>query len=123
MRSSGEKLTQSCQRREAFLSERSNTISHCRRGTAIVRHSTPWMRNLVTVALHMGLRETELLTLRWSQIDLLHKHIQVNESKNNTEESIPLTKTAYHTLKSIPHTGSLVFGTHYHQPQRRVIGL
>jgi len=70
----------------------------CRRGPrmleqlgqllAAAKHSTtPWLRPLITVAVNTGLRRSELLNLRWSDVDLERRILTLRETKDGTTGS------------------------------------
>ncbi len=54
---------------------------------------------IVTLALHTGLRKTELLTLRWEQVDLSRGAITLGRStKSKKGREVPINATAYAVL-------------------------
>lgn len=55
---------------------------------------------VVVLALATGARKSELLNLRWSDIDFLRGRIVVHESKNGERRALPLTGHALETLKA-----------------------
>lgn len=54
---------------------------------------------LILVALSTGMRRSEILTLRWSQVDLQSGCIILNKTKNKTSRRVPLQGAALDTLK------------------------
>lgn len=59
-------------------------------------------KSLVTVALHTGLRKTEQLSLKWTDIDFKLGQITVRESKPGKSRVIPMNETVEATLRNQP---------------------
>src|SRR5262249_41287465 len=57
---------------------------------------------LVLVALHTGMRFSEQIQLRWSDIDLKQRLLTVRDSKAGKPRHIPLNRTCLAALESIP---------------------
>jgi len=71
-----------------------------------------WLKPIVTMARHTGLRRSNLLELTWSQVDSDKKILIIPKTKNSLPIGLPLTQTAAQTLTDIRHkrlTSSLVF--------------
>jgi len=51
------------------------------------------LRPIVTVALHTGMRLSEILNLKWSQVDLKHGFILLDITKNGERREIPIDNT------------------------------
>lgn len=56
------------------------------------------LRPIVTVAVHTGMRQGEMLTLTWSAVDLENGFASVDDPKNATPRKVPLNETARETL-------------------------
>jgi integrase len=58
------------------------------------------VRPVVTFAFHTGCRKTEILSLRWEQVDLLERIVRLNpgETKNDEARMLPLSNELYTTL-------------------------
>lgn len=68
-----------------------------------------WVRQIALFALNTGMRQGEILNLRWPYVDLLRKALTVMESKNGEKRSIPLNQKAHEILVSqakVRHTNS-----------------
>src|SRR5262245_41076572 len=83
----------------------------------LLAHCNPHLKPLVISALHTGFRKSELLSLRWANIDFRHRLIKVEAAYTKTHEarSVPMTETLTATLKSLKIAGpsdstGLVFG-------------
>ena len=64
-----------------------------------------WLRELIIFAVATGMRQGEILNLRWQNIDLVQKTVHIHSSatfrtKNGRRRSIPLNDTAYAILSS-----------------------
>jgi len=60
-----------------------------------------WLRPMVILARHTGLRRGNLVALAWEHIDFERAVIMIPETKNSDPIGIPLTKTAQKTLKDL----------------------
>lgn len=57
-----------------------------------------WLRPLLVVALHTGMRKGEILRLRWQDIDFGRKILIVHKSKNGQKRGIPMSEVLTETL-------------------------
>ena len=67
---------------------------------AIEAHSNPMLGWIFTLALETGMRSSELVGLRISQIDLSRRIVRLSLTKNDTARTVPLTLKATDTLSS-----------------------
>ena len=58
-----------------------------------------WLRRLLVVALHTGMRKGEIRNLRWQDIDFTRRIITVVKSKNGEKRTIPMSNHASRFLK------------------------
>jgi integrase len=58
------------------------------------------MPEIITVALHTGMRLGEILNLKWKDIDLFRKTITVLKTKNKDPKTIPMTDTVFALLQA-----------------------
>jgi len=61
--------------------------------------SAPWLKSIIIFAINTGLREGELLDLKWSQIDLNRRTLTIHEQKNRCVDTLPLNMTAMGVLR------------------------
>lgn len=56
--------------------------------------SPPYLRNIIICALHTGMRKGEIITLKWSHIDLSHNVITIDQttSKSKKQRRIPINE-------------------------------
>lgn len=57
-----------------------------------------YIRGIVLVALHTGMRKSEILNLQWSNIDMANKLIVIDRTKNDEVREIPMSKAVYEML-------------------------
>jgi integrase len=62
-----------------------------------------YLKTIVQLAIHTGMRRGEIMGLRWKDIDLKEKRILIEKTKNNERRTIYMNDTVYHVLKSLPH--------------------
>lgn len=61
--------------------------------------TSPWLLPLVTLTLHTGLRQGELLRLRWEDVDLERGLVTVNQSKNHRLKTVAINEPARGALE------------------------
>ena len=75
-----------------------------------------WLQEIITFAIHTGLRQGEIMDLKWSQIDSRRKTVIILEQKNRSVDTLPLNATALGVLtKKAPcvlEPDKLVFVNH-----------
>ena len=65
----------------------------------LLKAAAPWLRELITFALHTGMRRGEILGLTWAGVDVFRRTVTVFKSKNGERRTIPLNLTALDLLK------------------------
>lgn len=80
-----------------------------------------WLKSIVVIALNTGLRESNILNLRWSQVNLFSSLLIIggSEMKNQDSIGIPLTSEALDTLREL-HKVKQVEGYVFHEEGRRI---
>ena len=63
-----------------------------------------WMLSVVVLALETGMRRSELLALRWGDINLEARNATLHMTKNGESRLVPLSTTAIQTLTSMPRS-------------------
>jgi len=71
---------------------------------AIEKEPDPWMRAFFQMLLYTGARLSELLTLRWRDVDLPNGSLTFFDTKNKTDHNLPLAPDAIDLLTAIPKT-------------------
>jgi len=62
--------------------------------------SPKWLKEIIIFAVNTGLRQDELLSLRWPQIDIENETLTILEQKNNGRDILPLNKIAMGVIMS-----------------------
>ena len=90
------KLLEENNKRLRFL-----TVEECQR---LIDCCDPHLKPIVTVALHTGMRKSEILNLKWEQIDLVHGFILLDTTKNGERREIPIDSTLIEMFSEMPHS-------------------
>jgi len=71
---------------------------------ALLAEAHPDLANEIRIAIDTGMRDTELRTLRWGQVDLEAGHITIDQAtaKNHRERQIPLLARSATLLRARP---------------------
>ncbi len=78
----------------------------------LISECNDWVKEIVTFALNTGMRQDEILSLKWQDVDLAQKTLIVVKSKNGEQRSLPLNQASLGVLISkgkIRHISGLVF--------------
>jgi integrase len=67
------------------------------------------VKNIVTIALHTGMRRGEIFNLKWFDVDFSRKTIQVRESKSDKKRLVPLNLTVRTMLQNLKRKSEFVF--------------
>ncbi|WP_370661947.1 tyrosine-type recombinase/integrase [Massilia alkalitolerans] len=67
---------------------------------AVEAHSNPLLAWVVRIAIETGMRQSEILGLRLSQVDLNSRVVRLSDTKNNSARTVPLSAAATATFKS-----------------------
>jgi integrase len=59
-----------------------------------------WLREIILFAIHTGLRQSEILNLRWPRVDLFRRTITLLEQKNGCKDTLPVNANALAVLKA-----------------------
>lgn len=88
---------------------------------AVDAHSNPMLRWIVRIALETGMRASEIVTLRVTQVDLQRRIVRLLETKNTSPRTVPLSRQAVELFTEAlnhpvrPKTTDLIF---YGEPGR-----
>lgn len=69
----------------------------------------PYLKPIIICALQTGMRKSEILNLRWDNIDFGFGFIELLETKSGKSRKIPISKTLTKVLQEIPRTSEYVF--------------
>jgi len=68
---------------------------------ALVEAADKHVRPILITALNTGMRKTEILTLKWDQVDLSNGFLLLDKTKNGEKREVPINTTLTNTLKSL----------------------
>jgi len=68
---------------------------------ALVESCDRHLKPIITVALNTGMRKSEILFLKWDNVDLRNGFILLRETKNGERREIPINDTVRETLVSL----------------------
>lgn len=68
-----------------------------------------YLKPIVLLALNTGMRRGEILSLEWSQVDLVNRLISINNAKtSHGERAIPMNDTVHAVLSALPRRENTV---------------
>lgn len=68
----------------------------------LIEKCDPHLRPIVVTALNTGMRKSEILNLKWDQVDLKHGFILLERTKNGERREVPINQTLRATLEALP---------------------
>lgn len=72
------------------------------KGRTFSKMIVAYLKPIVQIAIHSGMRRGEIVNLEWKDIDLKERRIILDKTKNNERRMIPMNDTLYQVLKSLP---------------------
>jgi len=81
----------------------------------LVDTAGPELRPIIITALGTGMRRGEILSLKWSDVDLVRGIITVSMSKSGKPRKVPMSGSVAAALGALPRRGEYVF----HNPETR----
>jgi len=76
---------------------------------ALIANCPEYLKPIVTVAVHTGMRRGEILGLEWDWIDFEKGIITLTDTKNSETRIVSMDETVKVTLRAIERKGKLVF--------------
>lgn len=76
----------------------------------LLSNCSDYLKPIVTVAVHTGMRKGELLDLQWDWVNLEQGIITLIDTKNGERKDIPMNGTVKALLSEMERTGPFVFG-------------
>ncbi len=70
---------------------------------------TQWLRQVFLIAIETGMRRGELVSIRWTDLDLDQRTLHLPMTKNGHPRTIPLSTKAVEIIRSVPKTDERVF--------------
>jgi integrase len=71
---------------------------------AVLETSPEWLRPILALAACTGMRRSEMLGLRWLDVDLAHGRVMLAQTKNGEGRIVYLNETAKAAISSLPVT-------------------
>lgn len=73
------------------------------------KDDNPYIEPIIIVALATAMRRSELLALRWTNLDLDNRSAFLPDTKNGRSRSVPLPMQAVVVLNALPRSGDFIF--------------
>lgn len=68
---------------------------------AVILKACPiWLRELLQVGIHTGMRASEIRNLKWSDVDLKRRFIYVSDSKTHKPRHVPMNDVVFDVVSS-----------------------
>ena len=91
--------------------------------TRLEQTAQPWLRPMLDMAVHTGMRLGEITALTWGDVDLLAGIINVPQATKTGYRPVPMNATTRALLEGLPRRGEYVFcrqdGGHYNDRSAR----
>ena len=68
-----------------------------------------YIASIIEFAIETGMRRSEILKLRWCDVDLENGFASLYDTKNGEDRRVPLTKRCIEVLQTVPQTDEQVF--------------
>jgi len=68
---------------------------------ALIACCAEHLKPIVAMALTTGMRKSEILNLRWSDVDMVNRLITIRKTKNNHMKRMPINRILYSTLNRL----------------------
>ena len=78
---------------------RLSVIDQARLIDAVTAHSNPMLGWIVQIAIETGMRQSEILNISRNQVDIQRRVVRLNDTKNDSPRTVPLTLKATEVLK------------------------
>jgi integrase len=65
----------------------------------LLKASPKWLQDIIVFAINTGMRQSEILDLKWSQVDLQRRTVTIFEQKNRCIDTLPLNATVTRLLQ------------------------
>ncbi len=65
----------------------------------LLKVSPKWLQEIIVFAINTGFRQSEILDLKWPQIDFERRTVTISEQKNRGVDTLPLNETVMKLLR------------------------
>jgi integrase len=89
-----------------FAEQQKERILSDEEARRLVESSTKSLKPVVIVALNTGMRMSEILGLRWENVDFTRRFIFVERSKNGRSRKVPMNSEVLKTLAGLQRNGN-----------------
>jgi len=72
----------------------------------VYTEATETLKLILDIAINTGMRKSEILNLKWDNVDMNNGHILVIETKNDENRTIPINKVLNKALNSVEYRNS-----------------
>ncbi len=102
-------------RKPASPQGRNRILNQSERGALLLAikpegRRSPWLEPIVIFALETGMRRSEILSLKWKDIDLSSRMATLETTKNGERRVVPMSSKAHGLLQGLPrHISGQVF--------------
>jgi len=86
----------------------------------LLDNAAPYLKPIIVCALNTGMRKSEILGLKWRNVNLGSRVILVKQTKNNEPRAIPINGILYEELRNLPRYGDHVFAKPDGLPYRKI---
>ena len=98
-------------------------IDELRRLLAACRTSrNPYLEAIVTLAVHTGMRQGEILGLEWARVDLSSARITLYRTKSGKPRGVPINRDVYEALLAVAPEPAQRTGLVFRKPDARAWG-
>ena len=70
--------------------------------------SSRWLPALIQLAVETGMRRSELLAMRWDDVDMVARTVLLRATKNGHPRTVPLSPRALEIIRDTPRVGDTV---------------
>ena len=77
--------------------------------TAALSQRNIYITSIIEFAIETGMRRSEVLKLRWCDVDLENGFASLYDTKNDENRGVPLTRRCIEVVKPVPQTNKKVF--------------
>jgi integrase len=89
--------------RDALVNGADGTVKAADGRAWTIRHEpSTTLRPYIVAALQTGARRSELLRLRWADVDMKRRTVTFRETKNGSDRPVPMTATLHELLDKLP---------------------
>lgn len=94
-----------------YLKERPPRVKYLEANEALrlLENCSEHLKPIVLCALHTGMRKSEILNLKWQNIDFHNRIMHLEKTKNNRRRMIPMSGILSSELRKLPRRGEYVF--------------